>query len=87
MLATPSNWTQRVFTDQNDCYCIVGAVMSAQGKAFTQCQRDDTIKFLAIAAHFADREYYDCALFDWNDAPDRTHAEILQLLDTAIALC
>ena len=58
-------------------WCLVGALAAvACGKARTAAYR--------LLAHLAERSAGPGTLTGWNDAPGRTHDEVLQLVDGAI---
>ena len=88
LLSVPERWTKghlahdaagRSVDEQSDkavCFCIVGAVYKA-------CQNDwkrvePTVNFIANTEGVV-------SVPDWQDHPDRTHAEVLDLLDRCIA--
>ena len=69
------------------CWCLVGALERATFEALGVLD-----EFLLDAAMYAltgalerTGEYPSDALAAWNDAPSRTHEEVLQLIDRAIA--
>jgi hypothetical protein len=59
---------------------VYGALCAAWG---TIPATDEALRLLARAAGLAVVDFL--AIVDWNDAPERTHAEILAALDKAIA--
>ena len=64
-----------------DCWCIVGAVTAVMGiKA--GCLDAAICRMLSDAAGI---EAYAEDITEWNDAPGRTHAEVLATFDRAIA--
>jgi hypothetical protein len=85
LLATPDRWTQGVLakdangapvscdSDRASCWCFVGASFGAKIAPLE-------VAYLAEAmspyAHWA----------TWNDAPERTHADVLDLIDRAIEI-
>ncbi len=82
LLATPNDWTQKAYardingqklTDERDpkavCFCLVGAL----NKCYPREQRGAVIRAIAKEGSFSES-------FTWNDAPERTHAEVLALL-------
>ena len=87
LLAERGNWVQNIYTNERGCYCIVGAVLTAQGYSFPFVLLDDNAAIQTLAQVLApdSEEYADVILFRWNDAEERTHVEVLQLLDKAIA--
>lgn len=59
------------------CWCVLGALYRAEGKDERQDEaRPWLLKVLGGAQSLA----------LWNDAPERTHAEVLAAFDRAIAL-
>jgi hypothetical protein len=86
LLAVPERWTKGAFgRDSNDlsrfllsvhkavCFCSQGAIESVQLLALDQAKE--------IAALFGFATWSQV----WNDAPERTHAEVLARFDEAIA--
>jgi hypothetical protein len=80
LLSDPSKWTQganardsrgiRVPSADPEatCFCIVGALLKCYGTTSTS-------KYLKIAAKIQHND-----VVSWNDAPERTHAEVLELV-------
>lgn len=87
LLADEAHWNQRYFACRRDgracnssdpeafSYCLVGAVTTA---AFPQ-------RYEVVRAAIVNAMPFPAQLVEWNDAPERTHAEVIQLLGTAIA--
>jgi hypothetical protein len=88
LIATPETWTIGIgardkygektgFDEKNACrWCLWGALCRAAGRMLSD---DDASLFNALGFEFG------TDVFDWNDAPDRNHAEVLARLDEAIA--
>lgn len=57
------------------CFCSWGAIGH---ESPTTADRDETVQALGYSP------YHTPQLFDWNDAPGRTHAEVLARFDEAI---
>ena len=85
LLATPDRWTQGAMardkrgdveldiSSKAVCWCLVGSIRYVC-RTFTR--RWTTYEFLAGLLGFED-------IAEWQDAPERTHADILALLDRA----
>ena len=85
LLSVPERWTKRVSARATDgkscpidspnatCWCIVGAL----GKITDYALPDECTDVL--------REGLPGSLVSFNDAPERTHAEVLARFDEAIA--
>lgn len=70
LMATPEQWCQGVENTGN-AYCLIGAMVAA-APAFADYQP------VCNAMHKELKSFW--ALHAWNDAPERTHADILDLL-------
>lgn len=76
-------WTQGTLVKRG-CYCAMGAVLYAD-----LCEDDkfwrtnEAISRLSTAAGLD----VESGIVDWNDAPERTQAEVLEVFDRAIASC
>jgi hypothetical protein len=83
LLSEPTRWTQDTnarssdgdevlyHSDLADCWCLDGALL--------KLTRHDGDVYLAVR-----KALPVDVLCVWNDAPERTHAEVLELLDKAI---
>jgi hypothetical protein len=95
ILRDPKRWTKREYSrDINDrdcsphssrakCFCAIGAIMRVSGSR----PELSTLWALHIEATNVLRRVtrqYDIGV--WNDAPERTHAEIIQGFEKAIAV-
>ena len=87
LVATPSQWWQyrghRGVEASRSCAGL--ALAAAEGYPDRHCP--DAWLTLASAAGLGDLDLGDVseAIYDWNDAPERTHAEVLAAFDRAIA--
>lgn len=74
-LLTPEGaWQQREWGG-NGCWCLDGAIMEAKGE-------ENTFRELALVCEAVG---CDSAIY-WNDAPERTQAEVVAKLKEAAAL-
>jgi len=91
LLAEESRWTREYYGRYRDgegctngyddgacCWCLMGAAEKVSG------ERDPGRIERVFIKVLGGRTSGD--IFTWNDAPERTHAEILAALDRAIAL-
>jgi len=102
LLATEGKWRQGALLDENGCMCLLGAIGVATGvidpDTFNDAPVDNsaaTYEGLSDAeevtlvrkAIYQDAVYDQTTfVFQWNDKTDRTHAEVINILDKAIAL-
>jgi hypothetical protein len=92
-IEAPERWTQGAYAktakrnkaDPNSpratCWCILGAVAAVTGD---NPNRPDRAISSGLAAAAGVDAYNECVI-EWNDAPGRTHAEVLAAFDRAIA--
>jgi len=66
--------------DRAQCYCAFGGLLAAGDDATT-----GDFRALPLLIDAIDLQP-DAGIGDWNDAPDRTHADVLTAFDRAIAL-
>lgn len=92
LLSDPARWTQNAYardvtgrgvpptSSSATCWCLIGALAAAEG---SQCG----VSFIAVSekSKAAVDAFNETHLPIWNDAPDRTHNEVLQRFDEAIA--
>jgi len=91
LIERPENWTKgRYITMEADylSYCAVGALKTARNKLQnnaieSHCQKNVYDTYWSTFPMFPDK-LSDCMLVRYNDAPERTHEEILTLFDQAI---
>lgn len=74
LITEPRHWCTSGGQHRNGCFTALTAIMSASG--------DGTYR----AASFLRRVTGEDLITIWNDAPGRTHAEVLRAFDGAIAL-
>jgi len=91
ILSTPETWTTETGARDKDgakvgfdmpsaCkWCLWGALCMATGRMLNDVIDDDMQLFEILGFQ------YGTDIFAWNDAQDRTHAEVLARLDDAIA--
>ena len=76
------------YCDDAECFCANGAMCRAFARV-TLSDRDivrDAEAILNEAIGRPARNAVDWPFIDWNDAPERTHAEVLAAFDKAIEL-
>lgn len=87
LLEDGSKWRKGSLDDGECKYCVGGAVLHVCGVNAWETDNRAPAEEFAELAHFpkdaslGQRRY---ALYNWNDAPERTHAEVLELLRSAI---
>lgn len=100
LIAVPKQWIQKSFRDpENNSYCIIGAIHQiAELKynrsiefeiMFRSITKATNILYAAInSQNITERDfaYKEETIILWNDAPKRTHAEVMCAFDRAIAL-
>ncbi|MGE0699087.1 MAG: hypothetical protein AB7O57_08330 [Hyphomicrobiaceae bacterium] len=78
----PASWGKGAYVSESSgsqCYCALGAILSAGSTASRNATTTAAILFgRAIGKH---RD----AIPHWNDAPERTHADVIAAFDRAIA--
>lgn len=87
LLSEPNSWTQGTYArdaqgkrcyiweDCRVCLCVEGALFSAH----------EDIEVCVAARDAFEGSLGGAPLDEWNDAPERTHAEVLEAFDRAIA--
>ena len=92
-IEAPERWTQGAFaktakrnkanpnSPRAVCWCILGAVSAVTGD---NPNRPDRAISSRLAAATNVDAYNECVI-EWNDAPERAHAEVLAAFDRAIA--
>ena len=88
--AKPENWIQKclwgdgkgnaVDPTEAVCFCLDGAIDKVCQSINERCLDEYEMKVVNLLGFKHLRE-----LYDWNDAPERTHQEVLNLLDQTIA--
>lgn len=78
MIEGPGRWTQGSYWRDRDgpSYCLRGAVMVAGAASRESGEMDRALSILHSAAGCE-------SIIRWNDAPGRTQAEVLDLIDAA----
>lgn len=89
LIATPDKWCQGKF---RDCHavCVLQAIRDAAGHKLQplrrEAERKDGSENLVMAIRSLARTLGSSkSIADWNDAPERTHDEVLAAVDAAIA--
>jgi hypothetical protein len=85
---TPEKWTKGMYYNEGGAFCAIGAIQYPERKMKVSPQS----KFVALAADYLVQalplyveEPSISGVFDYNDSPKRTHADIMALYDIAIA--
>jgi hypothetical protein len=88
-----AKWIKFTYGDGDRGYCAVGAVYASEQTLFWRARNHEEDPLLDCPA-----EYFLCRVIDpdshpddvsitrWNDAPERTHEEVLEAFDKAIEL-
>jgi len=76
LIDTPEKWSKGVF---GPGLCVLGAVYVANGREDVS---DTHVPWLVKALGLRN----GCQVFEWNDAPETTHADVMAAFDRAIAL-
>jgi hypothetical protein len=88
LIDTPEKWTKRVGARDSDgaetdvlassavCFCVVGACRKATGPNILYVRGLGTLRSCIKGSG---------TVHEWNDAPERTHADVMELFDRAIA--
>jgi hypothetical protein len=86
LIETPEKWGQAPDVD-GERRCLVTALLTVAGGGEPDTYRKAR-RCLAEATSVTDKEHdlWGYWIGRWNDAPERTHAEVLAALDRAIAL-
>lgn len=89
LIEAPERWTKGEFarnkegekchanSDAASCYCMEGAILSQSGKWPLKARACAILRASLASA---------ITIPVWNDAPERTHAEVLAAFDRAIEL-
>lgn len=93
LLSKPESWTQRafardaegnfahVYSDRAACYCLLAALRRANPDP----EKEGFLAARVRLQGLIDGRYHQFAnVVEYNDAPERTHADVLALLDKAI---
>ncbi len=80
LIDSPEKWIQGNFCNTEEtCFCLVGALNFAYPGSNISGAR----MLIKDAAGLG----ISGSIPNWNDAPGRTHAEVMEVLDKAIAAC
>jgi hypothetical protein len=82
LIDTPDKWAQEGGLSEVGPLCTAMACTSAAGSLSDSLPAQSVI---ARAAGLSGDYAATVGLFDWNDAPERTHTEVLAAFDTAIS--
>lgn len=80
LIDTPEKWGKGTYEPGPDCYCVVGALKAANGWSEFEVWNTKAINALYSACD----DRFE-GIVDLNDHPDTTHADIMALIDRAIA--
>lgn len=75
LIDTPEKWTQGNFCGDHDSFCAWGAIFRAAASVNAQSPEPYNQMCKVVGQH----------LPNWNDATERTHAEVMAAFDRAIA--
>ncbi len=95
LIEPEGRWTQEKYARSEDgrgspldagiCFCVVGAIAAVMGVEAWQAETSEPVSVLAQTLGFTDEDPgadVEC----WNDAPDRTQAEVVAALRKAAQL-
>lgn len=81
LIRDPDHWTQGVYYDGPTCFCIAGAIREVR-------PQHPYPLFDLLAKQIGDRPgEAEGQIICWNDDSIRTHTEVMELFDRAIAKC
>lgn len=90
LIDAPEKWTQGVYArdadgeelgfcdDSSVCFCVEGAIYTAINRGHSSAVDTAMAALMSMSPCIQN-------LAQWNDAPDRTHADVMQRFDRAIA--
>ncbi len=96
LIDTPDKWSQDNFVDEKDgkvCYCMAGAVLTAQGAekgALADSFNNDfwaNNALIALSKSLPGPASLDSRIPFFNDCEETTHKEVMQAFDHAIKEC
>jgi len=64
-------------------WCLLGAVRKEWPSVSDECRAKEKIRAALCIANFSLAAIIAQTVFDWNDAPERTHAEVLEVVRKA----
>lgn len=81
LLEKPGAWTQGEYDrhplhQESRCFCAIGAIVEAQGALHVRCEDDDPA-CITFARWLDASEPHPFMIARWNDAPERTQAEVV----------
>ena len=80
LLAKPENWMQGEYTNSdNTCFCLLGALSHVYDEDSVALSEGDYHRDLDTLRNLTGGN-----IVLWNDAEERTHKDILALLDKAL---
>ena len=81
MLARPEDWLKGGYIDTGNKVCVIAALNRSIGSDDTE----NTTAYRTLLSCAPDNGYQNYKrITRWNDAPERTHAHVVALLDKAI---
>lgn len=83
-----SGWMKGMFGDGQGRYCLSGALRLAESGYFKNGLREAGKEAYQLLCDQVNKWYGTTGINSvtgWNDAPDRTHRDVLTLIDDAIA--
>lgn len=84
-LLETKGWVQGTYRDSNG-FCLVGAIQEVKDSFYPTGIYPHLLQSVLDTGYEIDYSIHDdVPLFDWNDEPNRTMEEVLELIDTTIA--
>lgn len=77
-------WSQGRFIGDSGAVCLMQAVMEAAGRGFGSDETSVAADWCLLLMVQAQAGTGQWSLYGWNDAPGRTEAEVMQLVEDAI---
>lgn len=92
LLSPPPSWIQGEYNDdptEPTCFCLIGALNHVHDNNDGVVDSNfwyDAHALASLTGITYRREHFVTdVIIEWNDNPERTHTDVLNLLDTAIA--
>lgn len=81
-IESPEKWCQGYFYDLDGRHCLASAALAIMGNIVPESSLDA----LFARRHIANILGFGCIreITEWNDAPERTHTDVLERIDTAV---